>query len=55
MAAGSPYLDWNFADPETAVLGTAFRVLEWVFVRLAPIVFVGSLVGLALTRKRKDL
>ena len=55
MAAGSPYLDWNFADPETAVLGTAFHVLEWVFVRLAPIVFVGSLVGLALTRKRKDL
>lgn len=55
IAAGSPYLNWNFADPETAVLGTAFHVLEWTFVRLAPIVFVGALAGLVLTRKRKDL
>lgn len=49
----SPYLGWNFADPETAVLGTAFHAFEWLFVRLAPIVFVGSVVGAVCTR-RKD-
>ena len=50
---GSPYLDWNFGDPETAVLGTAFHVFEWLFVRAAPFVLVGSLVGAVLTRARK--
>ena len=50
---GSPYLNWNFGDPETAVLGTAFHVFEWLFVRIAPFVLVGSLVGAVLTRARK--
>ena len=50
---GSPYLNWNFGDPETAVLGTAFHVFEWLFVRAAPFVLVGSLVGAVLTRARK--
>ena len=49
---GSPYLNWNFGDPETSVLGTAFHVFEWLFVRIAPIVLVGSLVGAVLTRAR---
>ena len=30
---GSPYLGWDYNDPETAVLGTAFHALEWLFVR----------------------
>ena len=50
---GSPYLNWNFGDPETAVLGTAFHVFEWLFVRIAPFVLVGSIVGAVLTRTRK--
>lgn len=36
----SPYLGWSFDDPETAVLGTAFHSFEWLFVRIAPIVFL---------------
>lgn len=48
----SPYLGWNFADPETAVLGTAFHAAEWLFMRLAPIVFVGSVVGAVCTRRK---
>lgn len=39
-------------DPETAVFGAAFHVFEFAFVRLAPFVFVASLVGACLTRKR---
>ena len=49
----SPYLGWNYNDPETAVLGTAFHSFEWVFVRVAPVVLIGSVIGIILTR-RKD-
>ena len=50
---GSPYLNWNFGDPETAVLGTAFHVFEWLVIRIAPLALVGSLVGVVLTRTKK--
>ena len=45
----SPYLGWNYNNPQTAVLGTAFHVFEWLFVRLAPVTFIASLVGAILT------
>lgn len=48
----SPYLGWNYNDPETAVVGVAFHALEWLFVRLAPIILIGSIVGIFLTRKK---
>jgi len=48
----SPYLGWNYNDPETAVLGTAFHSFEWVFVRLAPLVLIGSVIGIIMTRKK---
>ena len=51
-ALGSPYLDWDLADPETAVLGVAVHALEWLFVRLAPVALAGALVGAVLTRRR---
>ena len=28
----SPYLGWDYSDPETAVLGVAFHSFEWLFV-----------------------
>ena len=48
----SPYQAWNYADPETAVLGVAFHSLEWLFVRVAPLAFVGAIVGIVLTREK---
>ncbi len=48
----SPYLGWNFSDPETAVMGTAFHAFEWLFVRLAPFVLIAAIVGVCLTRKK---
>ena len=48
----SPYLAWNFYDPETAVAGTAFHAFEWLFVRLAPVVLIGAIAGAFLTRKK---
>lgn len=47
----SPYLGWNYADPETAVFGASFHVFEWLFVRLAPIILIGAIIGAFLTRK----
>lgn len=49
----SSYLEWNFHDPETAVVGTFFHAFEWLFVRLAPVAFIGAVVGIVLTRPRK--
>lgn len=48
----SPYLDWNYTDPETAVFGVAFHAFEWLFVRLVPIVLIGAIIGIFLTRKK---
>ena len=42
----SPYLSWDYSDPETAVVGVFFHAFEWLFVRLAPIVFVGAVAGI---------
>lgn len=47
----SPYLGWDYSDPETSVIGVAFHTFEWLFVRLAPIILIGGVVGLFLTRK----
>ena len=49
---GSPYLGWDYSDPETAVFGAAFHVFEYLFVRLAPVALVGTFAGALLTRQR---
>ena len=48
----SPYQAWDYANPETAVLGVAFHLLEWLFVRVAPLAFVGAIIGIVLTREK---
>lgn len=52
LALGSPYLGWDYSDPETAVVGTAFHAFEWLFVRLGPLLFIGAMIGIFLTRKK---
>ena len=52
VVVNSPYLGWDFRDPETAVVGTVFHAFEWLFVRLAPIVLLAALVGIFMTRKK---
>lgn len=49
----SPYLGWDYSDPETAVLGVAFHSFEWLFVRVAPIILIGAIIGIFLTRKKE--
>ena len=52
IAWGSPYLGWNYSDPEIAVAGAALHAFEWLFVRLAPILLIGAIIGFFLTRKK---
>lgn len=49
----SSYLGWDYNEPETAVLGVAFHSFEWLFVRVAPIILIGTVIGIFLTRKKK--
>lgn len=49
----SPYLGWDYSNPETAVLGVAFHGLEWLFVRMAPLVLLGAIVGIFWTRNKE--
>ena len=49
----SPYLGWDYSAPETAVLGVAFHSFEWLFVRVAPIIFIAAIIGIFFTFKRK--
>lgn len=53
FALESPYLGWDFGNPETAVLGVAFHAFEWLFVRVAPIILIGAIIGIFLTWKKE--
>ena len=48
----SPYLGWDYRDPESAVFGAVFHTFEYLYVRLAPFALIGSVVGIILTRKK---
>ena len=51
-ALKSPYLGWEYSDPETIVFGAVFHVFEWLFIRLAPVILIGAIVGIFLTRRK---
>ena len=52
IVGNSPYLGWDYSDPETAIAGTLFHAFEWLFVRIAPVAFMGAMIGACLTRKK---
>ena len=52
VLVGSPYLTWDYSDPETAVMGTFIHAFEFVFVRLSPFLLIGLIAGAILTRKQ---
>ena len=54
-STNSFYLNWNYNynDPELAVAGTILHGFEFLFVRLAPIVFWTSVVGIMVTYKKR--
>ena len=54
-STNSFYLNWNYNynDPELAVAGTIMHGFEFLFVRLAPIAFLASVVGIVVTYKKR--
>ena len=50
---GSPYLAWDYSDPEIAVVGVLLHAFEWFFVRLSPVALIGAIVGIYLIMKKK--
>ena len=49
----SYYLDWNYKDLELAMAGTIMHGFEFLFVRIAPIVFLISVAGIVVTYKKR--
>ena len=47
------FMTWNYNDLELAVAGTILHGFSWVFVRIAPLMFIGAIIGIVLTYKRR--
>ena len=49
---GNSYMEWDYNDPELAIVGVGIHSFIWIFVRIIPFIFIGSIVGICLTRKK---
>ena len=52
LLLNSPYQNWDYSNPETAVLGTIYHSFEWLFSRVWPFLLAGAVIGAVLTRNR---
>ena len=48
----SPYLQWDYTDPETAIVGVGFHAIEWLGVRLLPLLYIACILGFYAVRKQ---
>ena len=53
IAVNSPYLGWDYSNPELAVAGAAFHLFEWGFVRVAPIILIAAIIGAFLIGRKE--
>ena len=49
---GNTYMDWDYNKSESAILGVSIHAFVWFFMRISPLIFIGSIIGACLTRKR---
>ena len=52
LITNNSYMNWDYNDPEKAVLGVSIHAFVWVFARVAPFILIGSIIGIWLTRKK---
>ena len=45
-------MEWDYSKPDLAVAGTILHSIKWLFVRIAPVALIGSIVSIILTRKK---
>ena len=48
----SSYLNWDYSNPEYDVLEVVFHSFEWLFIRIAPIIIIGLIIGIFRTKKK---
>ena len=53
IAINGSYLNWNYDNPELAVAGTIMHGFEFIFVRIAPIILICSIIGIFMTYRKK--
>lgn len=53
LCINGAYLNWDYSDPELAVVGTMLHGFEFLFVRISPILFIASLMGIIFTYKKR--
>ena len=52
-AMNGEYLTWDFHDPELAIAATLLHGFEFLFVRSAPVVFIGAVIGITATYRKR--
>lgn len=52
VTLGNSYMEWNYNDPELAILGVSIHSFIWIFIRIVPFIFIGLVVGVCLTRRK---
>lgn len=53
LFSNSPYLNWNYDNPEDAILKVAYHSFEWLFIRIAPMLLTISILGIVLVKNNK--
>jgi putative transcriptional regulator len=48
------YLNWDYHNPELAAAGVLLHGFEWIFVRIAPFILIGLIIGIIFTRKKAE-
>ena len=52
---GNSYMEWNYNDPEHAVVGVGIHAFIWLFMRISPFILIGLIIGICLTRKNNRM
>ena len=52
-AMNNTYMEWDYNNTESAVLGVGIHAFVWAFMRIVPFILIGSIVGICLTRKKQ--
>ena len=50
---GNAFLEWDYNKIEYAVIGVIIHSFVWIFVKVSPLIFIISIVGACLTRKKE--
>ncbi len=53
LVLDSPYLHWDYSNPEYAVVGVALHVFEWFFVRISPLLLLAALACIISVQKKR--